>query len=197
MWLDDERLVTQERNGRIVIVGIDGSITSLVDIPLQDAAAERPERGLTLEGSATHASFLRDTDGDIIYAIDPYNSDRARRRIPRLRHFKIDPETGRTTEPDMIRLPLGEGFDVTLSTDPVRCRTIRYRGREIGCEKFESSDCAYSRDGIAVVTPSDLPWDPRIIKVWTAKSEAWTTVRPQDPSGTTTAMTIVGWIDDS
>src|SRR5262249_6716517 len=106
LWLDEDRILTQRRNGELIVVGVDGSVRPCVTIPLDEAerAPLMPPR------------LSRDLDGNVVY-----HCGTAFRSEP------FDREYGAS-----LWAPLGAGFSWQMRDHRQLRRIVRHQGRPIG-----------------------------------------------------------------
>ncbi|HVR41586.1 MAG TPA: hypothetical protein VMU84_20995 [Thermoanaerobaculia bacterium] len=148
-WLDNERILTQRSNGKVVVVRENGKITPIVSIPL----------GPTLYDPW----FFRDANGTLVYEC----SDKA---------FAIDVE--HKTYARYEWYALGFGFDAAIEQNPSYGYVIRYRGKEIGRVWGLARQAKTASGTIAIVygdIGSNLGY-PKGIRVWSAATGQWTTL---------------------
>jgi hypothetical protein len=147
LWLDDDRLLTQIGNGKLVVVNVeDGSRSPPLDVPATNEIVAPP-------------GLWRDAEGAIIYECGRSAS-------------LVDVDARRWQR--YVWQRLGHGFETSL--DRADERPIRYDGRTIGRFIILSGSEAVTAGHVAVVTSEDrvaMPWG-RCVRVWSAASEKWT-----------------------
>ena len=149
-WLDDWHILSQRSNGEIVLVKLNGTVTPIARIPINEENYSEP-------------FFFRDPAGRIIY----YCSDRS---------FVINVEE-RSYEPREW-VALGFGFEAEDSRNKSYGHIIRYQGKEIG-RWWASVWQAQATDGYVAFeygnVGSNLGY-PKGIKVWSSANGNWTTL---------------------
>jgi hypothetical protein len=148
LWLDDERFLTQDGNGNLIAVALDGTRAPVVTVPVPREMFNPP-------------SLIRDPDGRIVYWCD---GDA----------FFLD--VGAKSWERCEWASLGHGFDMSWSPDRLGQYTVRYRGEEIGDPRpgpgagraLPGRDAA-STDGRLALVGQD-----RRVRVWSAGSGKWT-----------------------
>jgi hypothetical protein len=148
LWLDEEQFLTQDGNGHLVRVSLDGVRTPVATVPVRTAAG------------ATH--LARHLDGRIIYECGA-------------EAFVIHPTAGIWERPEW--LALGYGFEASWEENEFSERTVRHRGRTIGqCPCWPGGTA--SAEGFLAVAVSThgatSGWDA--VRVWSAKTGTWSTV---------------------
>jgi hypothetical protein len=155
LWLDSERFLTQDGNGNLITVALDGTRTPVVSIPVPREMFNSP----TLE---------RDPDGRIIYWCDGDG--------PGLDTFFIDADA--KTWERCERVSLGHGFDASWSPDWLGRYTVRHRGEEIGDPRPGpgAGRALPNRDAAATDGRLALVGQDRRVRVWSAGTGTWTTL---------------------
>ena len=103
-WLDNTRILTQRNNGEVVVLQLDGTVTPIVKIPINEPNDAEP-------------SFHRDLDGRIIYRVS------GRTYVINVDEKSYLPHEWST---------LGYGFDAENKLNASYGHVVRYRGKEIG-----------------------------------------------------------------
>jgi hypothetical protein len=107
VWLDDDRFLTQDGNGNLLTVDLDGARVPVMRIPVKE--------------KKDNWRLHRDSDGRIIYSCWP-------------EHFFINTEA-KTWEP-CEWVSLGHGFEESSRGDDQFRRVYRYKGTEIARSPF-------------------------------------------------------------
>ncbi|HKE33397.1 MAG TPA: hypothetical protein VKD65_16815, partial [Candidatus Angelobacter sp.] len=151
VWADDEHLLTQARNGSLVLVDVEGRRESVVTIPDADPPACGPE-------------LLRDKGNQIFY-------------MQQDRSWLID-VAKRTFEPYLWE-PAGNGFEMEYQRNDSYGHIIRYQGREIGRWWSESPATAPGYIAVAFGKVGSNLGYPEGVKVWSAENNQWTKIKPE------------------
>jgi hypothetical protein len=166
LWLDEERVLTQRADGKLVTLDLTGKVTDLLTIP------EDPKKG--------DARLSRDPNGDVVYWMDrtSYTIDVAKKSAEKS-EWK----------------GLGDGFEISRFYDEQERECLRYEGREIGRFKSLVTYWTRVAPGYlaSVLEDEDELLKPdrrRRVIVWTATTEKWITYDFQVPGSTP----IIGWI---
>ncbi len=160
LWMDDRRLLTQEANGKLVLVDTDGKVERLLEIPGAPRVITPPRLG-------------RDPRGRIIYtcAGDDYLIDVGARSAVLLRWYA-----------------LGHDFEASVEADPLRRHEIRHAGRSIGRWKFSPHEVETGPGLIAFpfVSLGDNLGSPEGVALW-SPGTGWQSVKlwPNDLVGWT------------
>jgi hypothetical protein len=152
-WLDNDRILSQRKNGEIVVVQLDGSVTPIVKIPITERNYSEPD-------------FFRDRDGRVIYACCGAS-------------FVINVDEKSYAPHEWSTL--GFGFDVESETNPSYGHVIRYKGKEIG-KLWASLWGATTNNGYVAFLYGDVGSNlgyPKGIKVWSSANGEWTTIDPK------------------
>jgi hypothetical protein len=131
VWLDNEHFLTQDGNGQLIEVDLDGARVPVMQVPVE-------------EKTARWSGFQRDTDGRIIYAC-------GRER------FVINTEA-KTWERGAW-VSHGHGFEESSLGDDQKRRVYRYKGTEILRSPFWTRlghEALTTESYIAVKVESDL-----------------------------------------
>jgi hypothetical protein len=154
LWLDDERFVTQVRNGELVTVSLDGTRAPLVTVPAAGNLRSPP----VLE---------RDPGGRLIYS--GYGGPTV----------VIDVKNRRWDESKWV--DLGHGFEASEAAEKDG-HLLRHKGQEIGrvwC--WPRWQTVATDDYLAVVAWAGPPPDwghTQELRVWSAATGEWSTHKP-------------------
>ncbi|MBI3652960.1 MAG: hypothetical protein HY231_18190 [Acidobacteria bacterium] len=149
-WLDNNNILTQKANGKIVILRLDGTVAPIVDIPVKKPAVSLPY-------------FYRDGEGNITYKC----SGEA---------FAIDIKNRSYTPYKWSAL--GHQFTTETERNPLYGHIVRYRGQEIGKVWGDVWNALTNDEYIAVEygeVGANLGY-PKGIQVWSQASGKWTTI---------------------
>ena len=168
LWLDEQRILTQRRNGELVIVRLDGSVQPVVSIPVRESPSQMLLPPKIYRNVAEQVTY---DCGQSSWTIDVKNSSYE-------------------SQPWLI---LGHGFEVKIVAGTGRQHILRYRGREIGCESCRVYESPSAEQYLAVTygLPADGHDRPRGFKVWNAVSGQWAAIDPP------WIECLVGWIEDT
>jgi hypothetical protein len=145
LWLDNERILTQQGNGKLVIVDTTGTVTQVCEIAGAPAVNDSPR-------------LTRDPKNRIIY-----QCGRA--------EYVIDVD--RKSAAPLEEVALGHGFETPVETGPRGFRTIYYKGQAIGSGVFVPADIRTGPEVIAEWNLGD-PGARRYVGVlWTKLGFAW------------------------
>ena len=183
LWLDNERVLTQESNGVIVIVSIDGSVVPVVNIDLSDFdSAPSGSKG------ALHAGLYRNLNADIIFNISLLGPEGKFRE----NRFVIDVETKSYDmyyDPEWIAL--GHEFEYSTKDDHT---VLRYKSNDIGQEQYFIARHVRTTEGHLATISRETPEYPTSIKVWSSANGKWTTLDFEFPIWITYSA-VIGWIE--
>ena len=183
LWLDNERVLTQESNGVIVIVTIDGSVVPVVNIDLSDFdSAPSGSKG------ALHAGLYRNLNADIIYNISLLGLEGKFRE----NRFIIDIETKSYSmyyDPEWIAL--GHEFEYSTKENHT---VLRYKGNDIGQEQYFIARHVRTTEGHLATISRETPEYPTSIKAWSSANGKWTTMDFEFPIWITYSA-VIGWIE--
>lgn len=152
-WLDDTRILTQKNNGEVVSLQLDGTVTPIVKIPINEPNDAEP-------------SFHRDLDGRIIYRVSG-------------RRFVINVDEKSYSAHEWSTL--GFGFDAENERNASYGHVVRYRGKEIG-RLWATVWGAPTIDGHVAFLYGDVGSNlgyPKGIQVWSSVSNSWTKINPK------------------
>lgn len=160
LWLDDRRILTQEANGRLVVVDVDGKVERLLAIPGAPEVVTPPR-------------LKRDPRGRIIYTCggdDHVIGVGARSAVP------------------LEWYALGHDFEASVKADGLHRHEVRHAGRSIGAWKFSPHEAETAPGLIAfpfVVIGDNLGY-PEGVAVWSLGT-GWQSVKlwPNDLVGWT------------
>ncbi len=167
LWLDDDRILTQTDNGKLVVVNVkDRTRTPVVTLPVKtDAWVIHPPQ----------LSF--DDRGWIVYTIGRES-------------YRVNVE-GKTFEQTDFA-PIGQGYEVMRTMPWVIRQIIRRGGTEIGEVKNgieQLSDFQPTDQYLAAIVTANgkSPKDAVRLRVWSAATKNWSThdIRP---------TSLVGWV---
>ena len=183
LWLDNERVLTQRSNGVIVIVTVDGSEVSVVNIDLSDFDfAPSGSKG------ALRVSLYRNHNTEIIYNISLLGPEAKFRE----NRFVIDVETksySKYYDPEWIAL--GHEFEYSTKDDHT---LLRYKGNDIGQEQYFIARHARTTEGHLATISRETPEYPTSIKAWSSATGKWTTMDFEFPIWITYSA-VIGWIE--
>ena len=111
VWLDNERILTQQGNGKLVLVDMTGAVTPVCEIGGAPAVNDSPR-------------LTRDPNNRIIY------------RCGRA-EYVIDVE--KKSAAPLEEYDLGHGFETPVETGPRGFRTIYFEGQAVGTAVFAST----------------------------------------------------------
>ncbi len=148
VWIDNERLLTQQKNGELVIISTDSSVSHLVTIPTE-----------TLPPNVVSPELYRNAEGKFIYSISG-------------EQYEVDIDQG--TYKQKKWEALGHGFEIEIKEHPSKKRKINYLGKTIGLFRIES--VLATKEYIAVLfqhenSHMDNEFDH--LAVWSSHSQAW------------------------
>jgi hypothetical protein len=167
LWLDNERILTQMGNGKLVEVNVkDKSRTAVVTLPV------KTDGWVTMPPELT-----RDDQGRVVYLCG--------REVYRV---NVRDKTFERTD----FAPLGHGYEVMRTMPWVVRQVIRRKGTEIGDVKngieHLKDFCPTDYYLAAIVTVNGkAPKDATRLRVWSAATAEWTTLDIQPNS-------LVGWV---
>lgn len=148
IWIDDNHLLTQYKNGHLVIINSDGKEEPLLTIPDIDPPACGPE-------------FRRDQDNQIYYET-----------MDDAWLINIDK---RTFEPYVWR-GLGNEFDIEYQRDSEYGHRVRFRGNEIGRYWCNNERTAPGYIALAFGPLGSNLGYPEGVKVWSSDNNKWTLI---------------------
>lgn len=171
LWLDNNRILTQQRNGRIILVTDNDQSSEpelIADIPNLKPALSSP-------------SFEVAPDGTVYYYISMEKIGS--------KYFKIDVE-GKSYKP-LEYLPIGNNFSIEVETEK-RAQNIRYLGKNIGTYWCSTWDAKTTDGHLAVLYGSEgsnLGY-PEGVAVWNRHNAKWFKIKHN------WGHRILGWIKD-
>lgn len=144
LWLDNERVLTQKSNGKLVILKMEGIVEPAVNFAVPTVPL-------------IPSSLSRDPEGRIIYQCGE--------------SYVIDVDKQQSTRLEWVNL--GHGFQCEPDKWPVTEMAIRYQGREIGRGIFDGTT-ARTIAGHLAISPvrTEKGW-PRQVHVWNAHTNTW------------------------
>lgn len=148
LWIDNETVLTQRSNGKLILLKTDGTTHPVVNIPFSEPPTSDPD-------------LSRGPAGQVLYSCggDLYEIDVDGRQYVLLNWLDV-----------------GEGFEIELNAGPRRAKRIRYQGKDIGEHWCSLSSATTTNGHIAVeygAVGSNLGY-PDGIAVWSAESQKWT-----------------------
>jgi hypothetical protein len=154
VWLGNDRVLAQVKNGELVAVDLKGKQTPVVKIPI----AKDPIRGPRLS---------RDPTGRIVYECGE-------------EAFEVDVKAGTWARIEWTNL--GHGFQMSQTGNPKFTHTFRHNGRDIGrvlCPPDLPGRVTATAGHLAVTTSADGSGlaSAMSVRVWSAASGEWTTVK--------------------
>jgi hypothetical protein len=150
LWVNDNQILTQIRNGHLVLVDLNNKIESLVTLPDFERPACGPE-------------FRRDQNNQIYYEA-----------IDKAWHINIEK---RRFEPYLWE-GVGNRFDVEFQRNNAYGHRIRYHGEEIGQYWCDSAHTIPGHIAIAFGPVGSNLGYPEGVKVWSSENSQWTTIKP-------------------
>lgn len=187
LWLDARRALTQQGNGKLVILDTQTKQVELaVDIPLKRTPADAvavieladilkrpgamPQRPDDLPIS--HPRLFRDPDGNVVYSC--------------VGEYVID--VGRKTFAPRFWQALGHGFDCEVRENVNHGRIVRYRGEEIDRLWCLPAGAVTAEGYLAIpyYRRGGSTGYPAGVRVWSARTRGWTDI----PVG---LNSLVGW----
>ncbi len=146
IWLNDDMLLTQERNGVLITLDLQGNSTSV--LTLSD-----------LPDTIFPPSFTRDPLGRLIYRCGS-------------QAYQID--VAQRTATPLKWVALGHGFEISHESDTDGLRTIQYEGRRIARRKCHPVWARTTAHLFAIVEETDPNVEPkqRTIWVWNARTRS-------------------------
>lgn len=139
MWLTDQLLLTQERNGELITVDIGGKRTKLVSIPaLPKEIIFSPQ-------------LSKNQQGKIIYECGD-------------QEFEISLEKCRATR--LLWIDLGNEFEISHQKDAVGLRVIRFQGKPIARRRCDFQSIGTSKIMIALIEETEPQVEPKLRLLW-------------------------------
>jgi hypothetical protein len=145
LWLDNERILTQQGNGKMVTVNLQGTVTPVCAIAGAPAVNDSPR-------------LTRDPKKRIIY-----QCGRA--------EYVIDVD--RKSAAPLEEYALGHGFETPVETGPRGFRTIRFEGQAVGTDVFVPADIRTGPEVIAKWNRGDVGARRYVGVLWTKLGFAW------------------------
>jgi hypothetical protein len=145
LWLDDERILTQQGNGKMVTVDLKGKVTPVCEIAGAPAVNDSPR-------------LTRDPKKRIIYQFG-----RA--------EYVIDVE--KKSAAPLQEYALGHGFETPVETGPRGYRTIYFKGEALAGGVFVPADIRSGPEVIAVWHLGDTGSRRYVGVLWTKLGFAW------------------------
>lgn len=166
LWLDNDRILTQQKNGKIILVRRSEKAPHpelIADIPNLGPAMSPPSFSLTPEGTVLY--YISGSGGG---------------------YFKIDINEKKYERPSYM--PVGNDFEIEIYAGN-KASDIRYRGKSIG--SYWCGHYAKTADGhIAVLygsVGSNLGY-PAGVAVWNRETRKWTEIKTKWGPNT------IGWV---
>jgi hypothetical protein len=145
LWLDSERFLTQNGNGNLVAVALDGTRTPVVEIPT------KPE--------VIVPRLIRDPEGRINYSCGGEG-------------FLIDVDA--RTWQQCEHLSLGHGFEASWQPYHDPRYVIRHHGREIGLVRGQATSAGYASATDGFVAVIEMRSGGRGLQVYSSTTGNWT-----------------------
>jgi len=145
LWLNDERILTQQGNGKMVTVDLKGKVTPVCEIAGARAVNDSPR-------------LMRDPKKRIIY-----QCGRA--------EYVIDVE--KKSVAPLEEYDLGHGFETPVETGPRGFRTIYFEGQAVGAGVFVPADIRTGPEVIAKWNLGDAGSRRYVGVLWTKLGFAW------------------------
>jgi hypothetical protein len=145
LWLDNERILTQQGNGKMVTVDLKGKVTLVCEIAGAPPVNDSPR-------------LMRDPKQRIIY-----QCGRA--------EYVIDVE--KKSAGPLEEYVLGHGFETPVATAPRGFRTIYFKGQAVGAAVFVPADVRTGPDVIAMWNLGDSGSRRYVSVLWTKLGFAW------------------------
>jgi hypothetical protein len=139
LWLDNERILTQEANGKLVTIDTQGQVERICEIAGVPAVLDGPR-------------LWRDPKGRIVYSCG------------RAEHV-ID--LARKTAFPLEEYALGHGFETTVETGTRGSRELFFEGKRIGTGVFSPEEIRTAPDVIARRDLGDLESRRSVSVLWT------------------------------
>lgn len=149
VWLDDETILTQKTNGRLVTVSLEGNVSPLIDIPCKDLPLSPPK-------------LYKDAEERIIYVC--------------VQSYVIDVKNRKYWQQESYQF--GHDFDVEKNPLAQVTGSIRYQGKEIGRAQIDPESAkTISGHFAALHAPTNKnPEEAAGVKVWSSLNGEWTTL---------------------
>jgi hypothetical protein len=164
LWLDDERLLTQRGNGKLVTVDLSGRVEEVATIKAVP--------------KVTEARLFRDGSGTIVYEAGDHHAINLAKRTAEKSEWQ----------------GLGHGFAVSWEWDEKRGHRLRHNGKEIGRFRCDPDTARAAPGYLAICKDGEPdeeePHTRGPVVVWSASTGAWTTV----PSEVLQRTPIPGWL---
>ena len=165
LWLDNDRILTQRRNGQLVLLHVDGRAE---DLPLRMPAPE----------VISPPCLWFDGEGHVIYSCGAIPGP----NIPAENLHLID-VAAKTSSP-LTEYALGHGFRVSIARDG-EIAAVTHGKRSIGPRTFNRHSAA-AAPGVLGVVDSDGLRSRSEVAIWSDRSRKWRSI-PM------TINEIVGW----
>jgi hypothetical protein len=150
VWANDHQILTQIKNGHLVLVNLNNKIESLVTLPDFEPPPCGPE-------------LRRDQNNQIYYEA-----------IGKAWHIDIEKHS---FDPYLWE-GVGNGFDVEFQRNNAYGHRIRYHGEEIGQYWCDSAHTISGHIAIAFGPVGSNLGYPEGVKVWSSQNSQWTTIKP-------------------
>jgi hypothetical protein len=145
LWLDNERVLTQEANGRLVTLNTKGEVERVCEIAGVPAVLDAPR-------------LWRDPKGRIVYSCG-----RA--------EYVIDME--RKTASPLEEYALGHGFETTVETGVRGLHELYFEGKSIGVGLFSPQEARTAHEVIAIRDLGDMGSRRSVSVLWTKLGFQW------------------------
>lgn len=150
VWLDDETILTQKTNGKLVAVNLEGTVSPLMDLPCKDLPLSPPK-------------LYKDAGDRIIYVC--------------VKSYVIDVKNRKYWQQESYKF--GHDFEMEKSQLPQAASSIRYRGEEIGRHQVnpESAKTISGHFAAFHAPTGKNPGEAAGVKVWSSLNGEWTTLK--------------------
>jgi hypothetical protein len=146
LWLDDNRLLTQRKNGELVLISLNKiiSVNTIVKIPVKEELESLPR-------------LYKDFAGNVHYVAG--------------KNYLIDIENGKYTETQTT--DIGNGFEASTASSE---KTFTFGGRQIGKFTTAFYKTTKNYLAVEVGAENESYYFPKQIKIWNAETLEWTTL---------------------
>lgn len=145
LWLDNERILTQQGNGKIVTVDMQGTVSPVCEIAAAPATNDSPR-------------LSRDPNGRIVYQCGR-------------NEYLIDVQ--KKSAAPLEEYVLGHGFETPVETGQRGFRTTYYKGAAIGAGVFVPADVRTAPELIAMWNLGDGGSRRYVGVLWTKLGFSW------------------------
>jgi hypothetical protein len=150
LWANDNQILTQIRNGHLVLVDLNNKMEPLITLPDFETPACGPE-------------LRRDQNNQIYYEA-----------IEKAWHIDIEK---RSFDPYLWE-GVGNGFDMEFQRNNAYGHRIRHQGEEIGQYWCDSAHTIPGHIAIVFGSVGTNLGYPEGVKVWSSENSQWTTIKP-------------------